>query len=59
MHKSYRPSQFVSFYLRPLSLSAQMVLLLQNEATSKIELETKMSALTETQLNMLTQVMSG
>ena len=36
-----------------------MVLLLQNEATSKIELETKMSALTETQLNMLTQVMSG
>ena len=34
----------------------QMVLLLQKEATSKIEIETKMATLTETQLNMLTQV---
>ena len=38
-----------------LCLHVQMILLLQNEATSKIELETKMVALTETQLNMLTQ----
>ena len=34
----------------------QMILLLQTEATSKIEVETQMASLTETQLNMLTQV---
>ena len=33
-----------------------MVLLLQVETTSRVEIETKMATLTETQLNMLTQV---
>ena len=33
-----------------------MVLLLQTEVTAKIEIESKMTALTETQLDMLIQV---